>query len=84
MREQDPVRKAAEAGDFRGSLALARRALDLDPKSSEAHRTAGDAALALGQEADAEREYTAALLMESGNAGAEYGLGRLTERQAIL
>jgi len=77
----DAAEKAAEAGDFRGSLAMARRALDLDPKSSEAHRAAGDAALALGQEAEAEREYTAALLMESGNAGAEYGLGRLTERQ---
>jgi tetratricopeptide (TPR) repeat protein len=77
----EAAEKAAEAGDFRGSLAMARRALDLDPKSSEAHRAAGDAALALGQEADAEREYTAALLMEAGNAGAEYGLGRLTERQ---
>ena len=77
----EAAEKAAEAGDFRGSLAMARRALDLDPRSSEAHRAAGDASLALGQEADAEREYTAALLMEAGNAGAEYGLGRLTERQ---
>jgi tetratricopeptide (TPR) repeat protein len=77
----EAAEKAADAGDFRGSLAMARRALDLDPKSSEAHRAAGDASLALGLEADAEREYTAALLMEAGNAGAEYGLGRLTERQ---
>ena len=77
----DSAEKAMQTGDFRGAQAMARRALDLDPRSAEAHRVAGDASLALGQEADAEREYAAAIVLDAGNSGAEYGLGRLAERQ---
>src|SRR5262249_52977896 len=77
----EAAQKAEEIGDFRSSQAMARRALDFDPKSSEAHRLAGDASLALNQDGEAEREYTAAILLDAGNGGAEYGLGRLTERQ---
>jgi len=77
----EAAEKAADAGDFRSSQAMARRALDLDPKSSDAHRLVADAALALGQEAETEREYTAAILLDSSNSAAEYGLGRLAERQ---
>jgi tetratricopeptide (TPR) repeat protein len=77
----EAAEKAMLAGDFRGAQAMARRALDLDPRSADAHRIAGDASLALGQEADAEREYAAAIVLDAGNSGAEYGLGRLAERQ---
>ncbi len=73
--------KALQAGDFRGAQAMARRTLDLDPRSSEAHRLAGDGSLGLGQDSDAEREYAAAIVLDAGNSGAEYGLGRLAERQ---
>ncbi len=80
-----PLLEAAEnaikGGDFRGAQSIATRALDADPKSSDAHRLVADAALSLGQEADAEREYTAAIVLDSGNSRAEYGLGRLAERQ---
>jgi tetratricopeptide (TPR) repeat protein len=81
-----PVLENAEAllkaADYRGARSAANRALELDPKSAEAHRIVGDAALALGQEGDAEREYTAALVLDSANSRAEVGLGRLAERQA--
>jgi tetratricopeptide (TPR) repeat protein len=80
-----PLVEAAEnamrVGDYRSAQAIAHRALDADPRSAEAHRIAGDAALALGQDADAEREYTAAVVLDASNSGAELGLGRLAERQ---
>jgi tetratricopeptide (TPR) repeat protein len=81
-----PVIENAEAllkaSDYRGARAAASRALELDPKSAEAHRIVGDAAFALGLEGDAEREYTAALVLETANSRSEVGLGRLAERQA--
>ncbi|MDQ6891942.1 MAG: tetratricopeptide repeat protein [Acidobacteriota bacterium] len=81
-----PVIENAEAllkaSDYRGARAAASRALELDPKSAEAHRIVGDAAFALGQEGDAEREYTAALVLDTANSRSEFGLGRLAERQA--
>ncbi|MCA1609611.1 MAG: tetratricopeptide repeat protein [Acidobacteria bacterium] len=73
---------ALKNGDFRAAQTAASRAIELDPRSSEAHRLLADAALALGQEGDAEREATAALVLDSGNSRAEYALGRLAERQA--
>ncbi|MEO8432466.1 MAG: tetratricopeptide repeat protein [Acidobacteriota bacterium] len=80
-----PVLDSAEAAlrnaDFRGARGLASRALEIDPKSSDAHRILGDAALGLGQEGDAEREQTASLVLDSSNSRAELGLGRLAERQ---
>jgi tetratricopeptide (TPR) repeat protein len=77
----EAAERAMQAGDLRGGQAMARRAIDFDPKSSDAHRLSGDAALALGQEGDAEREYSAAILLDAGSSAAEYGLGRLAERQ---
>jgi Tfp pilus assembly protein PilF len=81
-----PVLENAEnllkAADYRGARAAAMRALELDPKSAESHRIVGDAAFALGQEGDAEREYTAALVLDAANSRAELGLGRLAERQS--
>ena len=68
-------------GDYRNAQVIASRALDVDPKNSEAHRIIADASLALGREADAEREYTAAIVLDSGNARAELGLARLAEMQ---
>ncbi len=80
-----PLLEVAEnllrSGDYRKAQAMAARALDADPKNADAHRLLGDAALALGQEPDAEREYTASIVLDSANSRAEYGLGRLAERQ---
>lgn len=80
-----PLLESSEAalkkGDYRNAQVIASRALDVDPRSSEAHRIIADAALALGREADAEREYTAAITFDLANARAELGLGQLAEMQ---
>lgn len=72
---------ALKAGDFRGAQTVAARAIEADPKSAEAHRLSADSAFALGQDAEAEREYTAAIVLDSGNWRAEFGLGRVAERE---
>ncbi|MGH9400365.1 MAG: tetratricopeptide repeat protein [Thermoanaerobaculia bacterium] len=77
----DAADRALKEGDFRGAQTMAAKAIEIDPKSSEAHRIAGDAALPLSQDADAEREYTAATVLDAGNARAEFGLARLSEKQ---
>jgi len=75
------AQSALAKGDFRTAGAIAREASEADPRSPEAHRIAGDAALAAGQDADAEREYTASIMLESGNPRAELGLGIVAENQ---
>ena len=77
----EAAERALREGDLRGAQAMATKAVDLDPKSSEAHRLAGDAAAAVGQDSEAEREYTAATVLDSANAKAEFGLARLSEKQ---
>jgi Flp pilus assembly protein TadD len=77
----DAAEKALKDGDLAGATTHARRAADLDPKSGEAHRLLGEIALAGGQDADAEREFTAAVVLDGSNDAAEFGLGRLSERQ---
>ncbi len=72
---------ALAKGDFRTAGALARQASEAEPRNAEAHRIAGDAALAGGQDAEAEREYTASIVLESGNPGAELGLAIVAENQ---
>jgi tetratricopeptide (TPR) repeat protein len=80
-----PLLESSEAalkkGDFRNAQVIASRALDVDPRSSEAHRIVADAAFALGRETDAEREYTAAITLDLANARAELGLAALAEAQ---
>ena len=80
-----PLLESAEhalaSGDFRAASFYARQASEADPKSAEAHRLAAEAALASGQETEAEREFTAAVVLESANAKAELGLGRVAEQQ---
>ena len=80
-----PLLESAEAslkkGDLRNAQVIASKAIDVDPKSSEAHRIIADAAFGMGREADAEREYTAAITFDLGNAKAELGLGALAESQ---
>ncbi len=73
--------RALREGDFRAAASFARQASEADPKNADAHRILGDAALALGQNADAEREFTAAIVLESASAKAELGLGVVAERQ---
>ena len=77
----ETAENALRAGDFPAAYAAANRAIEADPRSAEAHRLAGDAAFSLAQDGDAEREYTAAIVLDAGNSRAELGLGRLAERQ---
>lgn len=77
----EAAENALRAGDARVAEALARRALEGEPRNAEAHRLAADAALALDQDADAERGFTAAVALDSGNARAELGLAKVAERQ---
>jgi Flp pilus assembly protein TadD len=77
----DAAEQALKAGDLPSATTHARRAADLDPRSAEAHRLLGDVSSAAGQEADAEREYTAALVLDASNARAELGLAQIADRQ---
>jgi tetratricopeptide (TPR) repeat protein len=77
----DAADRALKEGDLRGAQTMAAKAVEIEPKSSEAHRIAGDAALLLGSDADAEREFTAATVLDAGNPRAEFGLARLAEKQ---
>ncbi len=77
----DSAEKALSAGDYRAAASFARLASDADPKNAEAHRLLGDAALLGGQPAEAEREFTAAIVLEPGNARAVFGLAALAEQQ---
>lgn len=77
----DAAEQSLKAGDLAGATTHARRAADLDPRSAEAHRLLGDIASAAGQEADAEREYTAAVVIDASNARAELGLAQIADRQ---
>jgi|KBSSwiStaDraftv2_1062776.scaffolds.fasta_scaffold02971_11 tetratricopeptide (TPR) repeat protein len=80
-----PLLESAErnlaSGDFRAAASYAKQASEADPRSSEAHRLAGEAALLGNQEGEAEREFTAAVGLDSQNARAQLGLGRVTEAQ---
>ncbi|HEV8117454.1 MAG TPA: tetratricopeptide repeat protein [Thermoanaerobaculia bacterium] len=80
-----PLLESAETSlkknDFRNAQVIASRALDVDPKNSEAHRIIADAAFGMGREADAEREYNAAIASDTSNAKAELGLAALAEIQ---
>lgn len=80
-----PLLESAEASlkknDFRNAQVIASRAIDVDPKNSEAHRIIADAAFGMGREADAEREYNAAIASDTSNAKAELGLAALAEMQ---
>ena len=77
----ESAEKALGAGDYRAAASFARLASDADPKNAEAHRLLGDAALLGGQPAEAEREFTAAIVLEPGNARAVFGLATLAEQQ---
>ncbi len=77
----ESAEKQLAAGDYHAASSFARQASEADPKNADAHRILGDAALALGQNADAEREFTAAIVLESANARSELGLGVVAERQ---
>jgi len=77
----ESANRALNAGDFRAASSFARQASDADPKSAEAHRVLGDAALALGQNADAEREFAAAIVLDGASFRSELGLGVVSERQ---
>ncbi len=77
----EAAERSLASGDFRAAGFSARQASEADPKNAEAHRLLGDAALAGGQDVDAEREFTAAIVLESSNAKAELGLAIVAEYQ---
>lgn len=79
-----PLLEAADAAlsrkDLPGAADLARRAVEANPRSAAAHRILGDAALAGGDTATAEREYIAATAINSEDPKPEMGLAKLAER----
>lgn len=77
----EAAQTALDAGDARVAEALARRAADAEPRNAEAQRVIAEAAILLDQPADAERAFTAALALDSGNRRAELGLARVAEKQ---
>ena len=77
----ESAEKALASGDYRAAASFARQATEADPRSAEAHRLLGDASLMGNQSAEAEREFTAAIALEPGNARAVYGLAALAEQQ---
>jgi tetratricopeptide (TPR) repeat protein len=70
------------SGDARGAEAAARRAIEADSRNADARGLLGDLLLATGKEADAEREFTAAVSTDASNSRSQYGLAVLAERQA--
>ncbi|MET0618667.1 MAG: tetratricopeptide repeat protein [Thermoanaerobaculia bacterium] len=77
----ESAEKSLASGDYRAGASYARQASEADPKSAEAHRLLGDASLLGGQGAEAEREFTAAIVLEPGNTKAVFGLATLAEQQ---
>ena len=73
-------------GRAQESVPLYRRALEIDPRSAEAHNNLGNASLEMGQPAEADRCYRLALALEADNAeihcnlaNALWQLGQLPE-----
>lgn len=77
----EDARRAADGGDLRGAHTLLERALALDPRSPEAHSYLGNVDLLLGDDAEAERRYAAALALAPDHAPALANLGLLRARQ---
>ena len=86
-REEDPrelrasARRAAERGDAPLARTLLERALLLDPESPGAHSDLGNVHLLLGEDAEAERRYTAALAVSANYAPALANLGLVRARR---
>jgi tetratricopeptide (TPR) repeat protein len=75
------ARQAAERGDARRARALLERARVLDPGSPGVHSDLGNIHLLLGEQADAERSYAAALALAPSHAPALTNLGLLRAGQ---
>jgi Tfp pilus assembly protein PilF len=65
--------------DWPAAATLAKAAQEKDPRSGAAHRVGGDAALGAGDAATAEREYIAAATLDSSDAKAQIGQGRVAD-----
>jgi Flp pilus assembly protein TadD len=87
IRTQDPrplresARRAAEAGNIESARVELERALELDPRSPSTHSDLGNVHLLLGEDAEAERRYAAALALAPSHAPALANLGLLRARQ---
>jgi tetratricopeptide (TPR) repeat protein len=84
--EKDPTLADAHAGLVRCLLSTnqldeadgaAKKALAALPSSAVVHAAAGDVAFRSGNFADAEKEYRAALKIDTNSARAVYGMGRM-------
>jgi tetratricopeptide (TPR) repeat protein/predicted aspartyl protease len=84
--EKDPTLADAHAGLVRcllssnqleGADGAAKKALAALPASAVVHATVGDVAFRSGNFADAEKEYRAALKIDTTSARAVYGMGRM-------
>ncbi len=77
---REGARRAVDAGDLRRARVLLERALALEPRSAGALSDLGNVHLLLGEPAEAERRYVAALAVELSHAPALANLGVLRAR----
>jgi tetratricopeptide (TPR) repeat protein len=75
------AREAAQAGDVQGARALLERALALEPGSPDAHSDLGNVHALLGEDAQAERCYAAALERAPDHGAALVNLAALRARR---
>jgi len=78
---RESAHRAASDGQVQRARELLERALELDPRSPDAHSDLGNVCLMLGQDAKAERSYAAALALSAHHAPALTNLGVLRARR---
>jgi len=81
LRLRESAWRAASDGDMHGARALLERARALDPRSPEVHSDLGNVCLMLGEDADAEVSYAAALALSAHHAPALTNLGLLRAKR---
>jgi len=78
---RESAQRAASAGQPQRARELLERALSLDPRSPGAHSDLGNVCVMLGEEANAERSYMAALALSAHYGPALTNLGLLRARR---
>jgi len=81
LRLREIAQRSAIDGQVHRARELIERALTLDPRSPDAHSDLGNVCLMLGDDAQAERSYSAALALSAHHAPALANLGLLRARR---